>query len=90
MQVEAIVDLPELKPTDVYVQLYAGEVNSYNALEHARPISMEYVREMGPNRHLFTGKLDCEVSGRHGFAVRIVPGHPDLASPFESGLILWN
>ncbi|MGA2499462.1 MAG: alpha-glucan family phosphorylase [Tepidisphaeraceae bacterium] len=90
MQVEAIIDLPELKSTDVRVQLYAGEVNSYNALENASPINMEYVREMGPNRHLFVGKLDCQISGRHGFAVRIVPGNDDLASPFESGLILWN
>jgi len=45
---------------------------------------------MGPDRHLFVGTLECSASGRHGYAVRILPGHPDLASPFEPGLITWN
>lgn len=90
VQVEALVDLPELKPTDVNVQLYAGPINASGSFEGARPTRMEYVREMGPGRHLFVGKIDCCTSGRHGFAVRIVPGDGDLASPFEPGLIIWN
>jgi glycogen phosphorylase len=90
VQVEAMVDLPELAPADVSVQLYAGPVNGHGDLEGARPASMKHVREMGPNRHLFVGKIECATSGRHGFAVRIVPGGKDLATPFEPGLILWN
>jgi glycogen phosphorylase len=90
LQVEALVDLPELSPADVTVQLYAGPVNAGGAFEGAAPMSMGHVREMGPNRHLYSGKITCASSGRHGFAVRIVPGHPDLATPFEPGLILWN
>ena len=90
LQVEAMVDLPSLKPEDVNVQLYAGPVNSQNSFEKAVPIKMEYVREMGPNRHLFAGSYECASSGRQGYAVRIVPGNGDLATPFEPGLILWN
>jgi glycogen phosphorylase len=90
LQVEAMVDLPSLKPEDVKVQLYAGPVNSQNSFEKATPITMEYVREMGPNRHLFAGSYECSTSGRQGYAVRIVPGNGDLATPFEPGLILWN
>jgi starch phosphorylase len=66
MQVEALVDLPEINPNDVSVQLYA------------------------PNRHLFTGTIECRTSGRQGFAIRVLPGHVDMASPFEPGLITWN
>jgi starch phosphorylase len=90
IQVEVLVDLPELKPNDVSVQLYAGTVNAYGAFEEAQPQPMTYVREMGPNRHLFVGNIQCALSGRHGFAVRVLPGNPDLATPFEPGLILWN
>ena len=43
-----------------------------------------------PRRHLYVGRLDCHTSGRQGFAIRIVPGGPDFATPFEPGLITWN
>jgi len=84
------VDLPELSPQDVTVQLYAGPVNAFGSFEGAKPLPMEHAREMGPNRHLFVGKIDCSISGRHGYAVRIVPKGKDMATPFEPGLIIWN
>jgi starch phosphorylase len=90
MQVEALVDLPELKPDDVQVQLYAGPLNASGSFENAQPMDMSHVREMGPGRHLFTGTVQCASSGRHGYAIRVVPGGRDLATPFEPGLILWN
>jgi starch phosphorylase len=90
VQVEALVDLPDLKPNEVQVQLYAGPVNAAGGLESAQPMSMQHAREMGPNRHLFTGMISCATSGRHGYAVRVVPGAEDLATPFEPGLIIWN
>ena len=38
----------------------------------------------------FTGAIPCRISGRHGYALRILPRHPDLAEAYESGLILWE
>jgi starch phosphorylase len=90
LQVEAMVDLPDLRPEDVSVQLYAGAVNAAGDFENARPLPMQHAREMGPNRHLFVGTIACRSSGRQGFAVRILPGNADLATPFEPGLIAWN
>ena len=90
VQVEAMVDLPDLSPKDVSVQLYAGQVNGFGAFEQARPMDMKHVREMGPNRHMYQGEIECGTSGRHGFAVRVLPGGEDLATPFEPGLIIWN
>ena len=43
---------------------------------------------MGPGRYMFVGDIPCRTSGRHGFAVRIVPGNPDMATPFEPGMIV--
>jgi len=90
VQVEAMVDLPDLKPEEVSVQLYAGPINAQGGFEQASAMDMTHSREMAPNRHLFVGKIDCRTSGRHGFAVRILPGNKDLATPFEPGLIIWN
>ncbi|HVL77584.1 MAG TPA: alpha-glucan family phosphorylase, partial [Noviherbaspirillum sp.] len=90
MQVEALVDLPDLKPDDIRVQLYAGTMNAAGEIEDPQVLNMSHAREMAPGRHLFTGTLECRVSGRQGFALRIVPGKVDMATPFEPGLIIWN
>jgi len=90
VQVEALVDLPEIDPNDISVQLYAGALNATGQIENPHATPMRHSRQMGPNRHLFVGTIDCRTSGRQGFAVRILPGNQDLATPFEPGLILWN
>jgi glycogen phosphorylase len=90
MQVEAMIDLGDLSPQDVQVQLYAGDITASGAIGAAMPLTMEQTKQMAPGRHLYIGRVDCKTSGRHGFAIRVLPGNPDMASPFEPGLILWN
>jgi starch phosphorylase len=90
MQVEAMVDLGELDPADVTVQLYAGAITASGSIGDAAPLTMEHSKQMAPGRHLYVGRIECKTSGRHGFALRVLPGHPDMATPFEPGLILWN
>ncbi|HET6252319.1 MAG TPA: alpha-glucan family phosphorylase [Tepidisphaeraceae bacterium] len=90
MQVEALVDLPSVDPKELTVQLYAGPVNARGEIEQPEALVMEYSKAMAPGRHLFIGKFDCRTSGRQGYAIRILPGAADLATPFEPGLIVWN
>jgi glycogen phosphorylase len=90
LQVEALVDLPELNPNDVAVELYAGPLNATGQIERPQRLRMKYGQQMAPGRHLFVGQIDCQSSGRQGFAIRVVPGNHDLATPFEPGLIVWN
>jgi starch phosphorylase len=90
VQVEALVDLPEIDPSDLRVQLYAGAINATGRIDDPQILTMQHARQMGPGRHLFTGSIQCRSSGRQGFALRILPGYQDLASPFEPGLIIWN
>jgi starch phosphorylase len=90
MTVEALVDLPELDPKDLTVQLYAGPINATGHIENPTLLKMSHSKQMAPGRHLFTGKIECKTSGRQGFALRVVPGNPDMATAFEPGLIIWN
>jgi starch phosphorylase len=90
MQVEAMVDMPGVDPRDITVQLYAGPINSRGEIEQPQALSMSHAKALAPERHLFVGRLDCRNSGRQGFAIRILPGTADLATPFEPGLIIWN
>jgi starch phosphorylase len=90
MQVEALVDLPDIDPKEVSVQLYCGPINATGQVEKPTVIPMTFSRNMAPNRHVFAGTLTCTTSGRQGYAVRVVPGEPDMATTFEPGLIAWN
>jgi len=90
VQVETLVDLPDVKPDEVTVQLYCGPTTAAGELENPQALVMQHVKELAPNRHVFTGRIECRTSGRQGFAVRILPGNRDLATPFEPGMIIWN
>jgi starch phosphorylase len=90
MQVEALVDMPGVDPNEIAVQLYAGHINGRGEIENPDALTMRHERAMAPDRHLFVGKIDCRTSGRQGFAIRILPGNRNMATPFEPGLITWN
>jgi len=90
VQVEALIDLPNIKPDEVTVQLYCGPTSAAGNIESPQSLVMQHAKEMAPDRHMFIGKIDCRTSGRQGFAIRVLPGNPDLATPFEPGLIVWN
>ncbi len=90
MQIEALIDLPQIDPKDINVQLYAGTINATGEIENPHIVGLDYSKQMGPGRHLFTGRLTCQTSGRQGFALRVLPGNGDLVTPFEPGLITWN
>jgi starch phosphorylase len=90
MQVEALIDLPELEPDKVNVELFCGAVNATGEIEDPQVLPMKHEKQIAPNRHQFSGRIECRTSGRQGFSLRVLPGGKDMASPFEPGLIVWH
>jgi len=90
LTVEALLDIAEIDPGEIAVQLYAGQINATGQITNAQVLKMSHAKHLGAARHLFTVDMDCKSSGRNGYAVRVLPGVADLATPFEPGLILWN
>jgi len=89
-QVTAILDLGELNPEDVAVQLIHGQVGPGDELYDTQTVTMELVGpEPQPGRYNFQGSFPCEVAGRYGFSLRVVPNHPNLGSFAELGKITW-
>jgi len=90
LQVQAQVNLGSLNPTDVAVELYHGPLNAEGMIAHGRAMPMLIAQSKGKGKYVFAGAIACQTSGRHGFALRIVPQHEDMGNPFEMGLILWG
>ncbi|MDH4203583.1 MAG: alpha-glucan family phosphorylase [Phycisphaerae bacterium] len=92
VQVTAHVHLGRLEPSDVSVQIYFGQVDSSGRIKGGQIAEMTYDQDsVDPQRvATFTGTIPCRISGRHGYALRILPRHQDLVEPYESGLVLWE
>jgi hypothetical protein len=37
----------------------------------------------------YVGHFTCDQAGRHGYTVRVIPAHPDLATPVELNCVSW-
>ena len=85
----AEVELGDLTPDDVEVQIYYGKVDG-GADTPKSVVKMLNAQKKGKSAHyLYRGEIDCKDTGQFGFTLRILPNHPMLISPFELGLIRW-
>ncbi|MEX2293613.1 MAG: alpha-glucan family phosphorylase [Acidimicrobiales bacterium] len=87
--VEAVVSLGGLQPDDVQVQLIHGPSGQGEELGATTVVAMTPAGPVDDDHLRFTGTFTCSTAGRYGVTVRIVPQHPDLASPVELGRIAW-
>lgn len=93
LSIFAVVSLGELRPEDVCVQVYDGRLDSRGELIAGEALDMNYCRQRGnspdENVHEFCATVDYHTTGKRGISVRVLPRHPDLADPIQTGLITW-
>jgi starch phosphorylase len=82
--------LGSIKPDEVRVQVYSGKLDNDGRLVHTHTADLVHREDLGGGRHRFVGSIQTETSGRHGFAVRIVPGGVMFEGIQEPGLMLWE
>jgi starch phosphorylase len=90
LAVQARVNLGGIAPDDVEVQLFHGVVDNLGEIPTPRTVAMSHNGARAGNAWVYQGTIPCRTSGQHGFAVRVLPRHQDLANPFEPGLICWG
>jgi len=90
-EVTALVRLGKLGPADVKVQLVHGTALGGDELTETEAVDMVLRRDGGAEggAYLYEGSFTCERAGRHGYTVRVVPHHADLADPMELGCVAW-
>jgi glycogen phosphorylase len=89
MRVRAKVNLGKLNPDEVAVQIFHGPLDARGGITEGEIIPMTLSERSNNGSCLFSGAIRYFKSGRHGFTVRVLPHHDELASPFETGLITW-
>jgi len=87
-QVTSEVNLGELRPEEVDIELYYGYMKSLEELEASLVEPMTVLEDRGNGTYVYGCSLPCKVSGRFGFTARAVPrGDERIKSAPE--LITW-
>ena len=86
--VDAAVELGGLEPSEVAVELYYGPLSSKDEIITPTRVAME-PSEHGGAATLFHVTVTCADTGKQGYAVRVLPKHEALVSPFVPGLVRW-
>ncbi len=86
--VTVAVRLGTLAPSDVAVQLVHGPVGQGDELVDPQVLTLRY-GGADDGASCYEGGFVCDVAGRYGFTVRVLPHDPDLASDVELGRIVW-
>jgi starch phosphorylase len=91
LYIRSLVKLGNIKPSDISVEIYHGPVDNWENIKNGSVVRMNYEKAAEQEgEHWFVGSMPCNQTGQHGMTVRILPTHPDLANPYEMGLILWE
>ena len=86
--VSSKVFLNKLKPEDVEVQIYYGQVNVHNEIIHSHTAVMELAEDLGEGYYLYRHQLKCSQAGRFGLTNRILPAGNNWENSMP-GFIHW-
>src|SRR5208283_3325217 len=87
--VSAKVFLDTLTPDDVVVQILEGRLDARGEIQEPAVTTMHPQDGASSGSVLFRTALHSSRSGLRGYAIRLLPNHPDAVTPFMPGLILW-
>jgi len=89
LTVHVWLDLGQLTPDDVKVELYQGRLDAEGEILWPNALPLVSLGQTRGAQYEFDGKIQFKTSGRHGYTVRVLPNHLDLGDPYKQGLILW-
>ncbi len=87
IHVSALVRLGEVSPDDVLVELVSGRVDGEDQLHETITFPFDPGVDVGDGLRRYLTTVHAGRTGTLGYTVRVVPFHPDLASPAELGLV---
>ncbi len=87
-KVRVKVFLNQLKPEDVDVQVYSGNVNVHNEIFVSHSQSMRMVEDLGNGNYIYEYRVVCKNSGRFGLTARITPVGDSWTNSVP-GFICW-
>jgi starch phosphorylase len=89
LTVRAVVELGNLDPEDVEVQVAYGRVDDADELPEVDVLPLKQDGQVEQGGWVFEGEVPLLTPGAFGYTVRVVPRHQSLISPAELALVAW-
>lgn len=83
------VRLGDMRPEEVQAQLVIGLVSGNNFIERPSVLPLEARPNQGNDSMNYSITYTPSSNGHYYYGIRIVPIHPGLSSPLETGIMLW-
>jgi len=90
LKVRAEIRLADIKPEEVLVQLYHGPVPADEVIHDGQAVDMQCQGSNGKGLFVYNGSIPCTRSGRHAYAVRLIPRHPNIPGHRDLTRIKWG
>jgi len=81
--------LGALSADDIAVEVCYGMLDTAGVVRNGEIVRAGHEGREG-NEEIFRAEIPCRVSGRFGFAARIVPRNPDIVNPLTPLLLTWE
>ncbi|HPK67037.1 MAG TPA: hypothetical protein PKX99_10645 [Thermoanaerobaculia bacterium] len=88
--VSAQVRLGALTPDEVRVEIYYGPLDAQRQVTGGAAVPMRMLGQTEAGVWGYEGEVPCRDSGLVGYAVRVVPNHPEANGLLTTGLITWQ
>jgi starch phosphorylase len=89
LPVRVLVELGDLSPDEVDVQVAYGRVDDQDELSGAEVAPLKQNGRREGDGWLFEGEVPLATAGAFGYTVRVVPRHDGIAETSELGLVTW-
>ena len=88
LAIKVQVLLGNLRPEDITVDVFHGSLDANGEIIKGESLPLA-AQNTEANICTFEGTIPCRDTGRHGFAVRVMPFHRQLTSKFDTGMVTW-
>ena len=88
MIIRAKVNLAGIAPEDVFVQVYAGYLNTKNVLSNEIFVNMKMVSKEQDGTYIYESEAPAKIVGHCGYTIRVVPQYMDKVE-YIPGIIKW-
>ena len=89
LPVRVKVGLSGLKPDEIAVEVMHGALDADGEIIDGEVVRLKYESE-SDGAAIYSASIPCETAGRHGYAARVRPDHPDLVHPLTPFLMTWE
>ena len=83
------VDLGDIKPEDISVEIISGRLDSQEQILGYSPIQAQMAESTNNGTSVFEGEVICGESGRFGITARIIPKNDNLPHTIKPKMISW-